>query len=168
MRADHLPDFVLPLRVVQRGYHVVFCENAVARETALSHHADEFRMRVRVSLRALHALWEMRGMLHPRNGFFAFQLFVHKVLRYLLILPLLTVLVGCIILRGSPAYAVLLAAQLTCCALAAAGLIASGTIRRRVISVPFYFSLINIAAGAALLAFLRGDRQVLWTPRKGA
>jgi cellulose synthase/poly-beta-1,6-N-acetylglucosamine synthase-like glycosyltransferase len=166
MEAHHLPDFVLPLRVVEQGSRVIYREDAVAREAALAHHGDEFKMRVRVSLRALHALVETRTLLHPRHGLFAWQLLVHKVVRYLLILPLMCALVCSALLVSSPVYAAIFGAQLVCYSLACIGWLSGG--RRRLVFVPFYFSLINIAAGAALLGFLRGQRQILWTPRKGA
>lgn len=168
MRADHLPDFVLPLRVVAQGYRVIYRDDAVAHEAALGHQADEFRMRVRVSLRALRALREMYGLLHPRYGFFAFQLLVHKLLRYLLILPLGGAICCSALLVGSPAYAAIFVVQLACYALALIGWASGGRIRFRPVFVPFYFSLINIAAGAAVVGLLRGERQVVWTPRKGA
>ena len=33
--------------------------------------------------------------------------------------------------------------------------------------IPYYFTLINIATAHAFLKFLMGEKQVLWTPRKG-
>ncbi len=168
MAAHDLPDFVLPLRVVQQGSRVIYREDAVAHEAALAHHADEFKMRVRVSLRALHALYDTRTLLHPSHGLFAWQLLVHKVVRYLLILPLITAFICSALLVSSPIYAGLFGAQLVCYSLALVGWLSGGRVRRRLVFVPFYFSLINIAAGAALVGFLRGERQVVWTPRKGA
>jgi cellulose synthase/poly-beta-1,6-N-acetylglucosamine synthase-like glycosyltransferase len=168
MLADHLPDFVLPLRVVAQGMRAVYREDAVAREAALGQHSDEFRMRVRVSLRAFHALAAMRTLLHPRYGLFAFQLLVHKLLRYLLIVPLGCALVCSALLAWHPIYAGLLCLQLVAYGLAVVGWMSGGRIRFRLVFIPFYFSLINLAAGAALVGFLRGERQVMWTPRKGA
>lgn len=168
MRAEHLPDFVLPLRIVAQGFRVTYCEEAVAREAALGWHADEFRMRVRVSLRALHALVATRALLNPRHGLFAFQLFVHKVVRYLLIVPLAAALVCGALLAASPVYAAIFGLQLAAYTLAAVGWLSGGRIRLRLVFVPFYFSLVNVAAGAALVGFVRGQHQVVWTPRKGA
>ena len=170
MRADHLPDFILPLRVVEQGYRVVYCDDAVSREAALGQQDDEYRMRVRVSLRALHGLSEMRGLMHPRRGRFAFQLFVHKVARYLMFIPLAAAFVANLALVGSRPwpYAALFAAQVGCYLLAAIGWMSGGRIRFKPVFVPFYFCLINAAAGTALVRFLRGERQVLWTPRTGA
>ncbi len=56
MRADQIPDFVLPLKVVEKGFRVVYEPKAILREPALSSSSDEYRMRARVTLRALWAL----------------------------------------------------------------------------------------------------------------
>jgi len=168
MRADQLPDFILPLCVVEQGFRVVYREEAVSREDSLGRQGDEYRMRVRVALRALHGLADMRRLLSPRHGLFAFQLFVHKVLRYLLFVPLAAALAANLALVGRPGYAWLFGAQAACYGLAAIGWLSGGRIHFRPVFVPFYFCLINVAAGEALARFLRGERQVLWTPRKGA
>lgn len=168
MRADHLPDFILPLRVVHEGARVLYVPDAMSSEYSLDAQADEFRMRVRVSLRALHALAEMRGLLLPRHGLFAFQLLVHKWLRYLIVLPLAGAFVSNALLVHRPAYAALMALQVACYALAAVGWASGGRLRWKPVFVPFYFCLINAAAAVALVRFLSGERMVLWAPRKGA
>ena len=84
MNSDQLPDFVLPLRVVEQGYRVVFEEKAITSEVSLKDGRDEYKMRVRVALRSFWALWEMRQMLSIKKyKFFAVQLWSHKVLRYM-------------------------------------------------------------------------------------
>lgn len=168
MRPDQLPDFILPLRVVEAGYRVAFCEGAVCREQSLGAWRDEFKMRVRVSLRALHALFEMRHLLHPRRGLFAFQLLVHKVLRYLLFIPLVGAFAANLVLWNHGFYRWLLVLQVALLGLAEIGWLAGGRIRFKPVFVSFYFWLIQAAAAFALLRFLRGERQVVWTPRKGA
>jgi cellulose synthase/poly-beta-1,6-N-acetylglucosamine synthase-like glycosyltransferase len=169
MRPGDLPDFVLPLRVVGQGSRVVYCDAAVASEAALARHDDEFKMRVRVTLRALHALAATRAMMHPRHGLFAFQVVVHKLLRYLLAVPLAGALVcSAVMAPSSPLYAALFSLQLAAYALAAIGYLSKGGIRLRLVFVPFYFALINIAAATAVFDFLCGRQQVTWTPRKGA
>jgi cellulose synthase/poly-beta-1,6-N-acetylglucosamine synthase-like glycosyltransferase len=168
MRADHLPDFILPLRVVAQGARVLYVPDAVSSEYSLDAQADEYRMRVRVSLRALHALSEMRVLLSPRFGLFAFQLLVHKWLRYLVALPLLAVLLANVLLAGTPGYAALLGLQLLCYTLAGIGWASGGRVRWKPVFVPFYFCLINVAAAVAFVRFLSGERMVLWAPRKGA
>jgi cellulose synthase/poly-beta-1,6-N-acetylglucosamine synthase-like glycosyltransferase len=168
MRADQLPDFVLPLAVVARGFRTVYRAEAVAYEEALGHQRDEFKMRVRVSLRAFHALWDMRRLLHPRFGLFAFQLLVHKVVRYLIFGPLLGALICSALLAESSVFRALFVGQMVFYGLAALGWSSRGRIRFRPVFVPFYFCLINGAAAVAAGRFMRGQRQLTWTPRKGA
>jgi len=170
MRADQLPDFVLPLKVVEQGFRVVYEPEAHLREEALKQAEDEYRMRVRVSLRALWALWDMRALFDfTRFGTFAWQLFSHKLLRYLGIVFMIMAYAGNMLIAGkSRVYRIFLLIQTIFYAAAwyAQQLEREGR-PLRWLSIPYYFTLINVAAGHALLRFLRGEKQVLWTPRKG-
>jgi len=170
MKADQLPDFVLPLKVVEQGYRVVYEPRALLKEETLHRSEDEYRMRVRVSLRALWALWDMRRLLDAgRYGRFSFQLFSHKVLRYLGIVFMAGALIANVrlLLRGR-IYGMIFMLQAAFYGVAYAGhLLTKREGSSRIFSLPYYFCLINIAAGHALIRFLRREKQVLWTPRKG-
>ena len=84
MSPDQLPDFVLPLRIIEKGYRVVYDPQALLVEPTLSNHGDEYKMRVRVALRSYWALGSMKHMLSlKRFKLFAWQLWSHKVLRYM-------------------------------------------------------------------------------------
>jgi len=170
MRADQLPDFVLPLRVVEQGYRVVYEPRALLKEESLNSPEDENRMRVRVSLRALWALFDMRDLLNPmKHGIFSLQLFSHKVLRYLGIVFIGTLYASnCLLLRRSWFYraAFVLQNMLFALSFVAHRLEKQGR-SSGILYIPYYFFLINIAAGQALLKFLRGEKQATWTPRKG-
>ena len=170
MRPDQLPDFVLPLRVVEQGYRVVYEPEAVLREATLKAGADEYRMRVRVSLRALWALWDMRHLLNVRKyGIFSWQLLSHKVLRYLAILFLIGLFVSNMWLcTDSAGYTAVMVVQTIFYSMALlAALTQELTCKIKLLYVPYYFTLINLAAGHALVKFLLGEKQVIWTPRKG-
>lgn len=169
MRADQLPDFVLPLSVARRGHRVVYEPRALLKEAALSQHEAEYRMRVRVGLRALWALSDLRVLLNPlRHGLLAFQLISHKLLRYLAFVPLALVLVTSMALSGS--HEIYLAAalgQLVFYALAIVGWTTGSQLRSAVIGIPYYFLLLNLATAHAALRFLRRERQATWAPRTG-
>ncbi len=170
MKADQLPDFVLPLMVVEQGYRVVYEHRAILKEDTLKSSDDEYRMRVRVSLRALWALWDMRRLLDPgRYGVFSFQLLSHKVLRYLGILFMAGALISnALIVSCKRLYAILFLIQIMFYGAALAGrLLEKKGVIKRLLYIPYYFCLINIAAGHALVKFINGEKQVLWTPRKG-
>jgi cellulose synthase/poly-beta-1,6-N-acetylglucosamine synthase-like glycosyltransferase len=170
MAPDQLPDFVLPLSVVEQGSRVVYEPLAILREETLNQPGDEYRMRVRVSLRALWALHDMRCLLNIFNyGVFSWQLTSHKVLRYgAFVLLIAAYLANWMIWNDSVWWTALLLAQ-SGCYLAALGSWYSERwgLRIRLFYFPYYFTLINVAAAHAFLKYLRGQKQVLWTPRKG-
>lgn len=171
MRPDQLPDFVLPLAVVGQGYRVVYEPNARLVEEALKSGEDEYRMRVRVTLRALWALWDMRHLLNPfRNILFSFQVISHKVLRYLAVVFMAAALLSNVFLAlRSLAFRafVILQAMFYGAALAGMACEKTGLSPSRILFIPYYFCLVNIAAGHALMKFLKGEKQAVWTPRKG-
>lgn len=171
MRTDQLPDFVLPLSVIEQGSRVVYESNAVVYESALSDAVSEFRMRVRVSLRAMWALYDKRHLLNPfRYPLFAWQLMSHKVLRYGTFLPLMGLLAFNILALGQHAfYAWFLIVQVVSYAVAMIGhfLRQSSGIQTKLL-VPYYFVILNAACMLAFWKFIQGQKMVLWTPRVGA
>jgi cellulose synthase/poly-beta-1,6-N-acetylglucosamine synthase-like glycosyltransferase len=170
MRSDQLPDFVLPLNVVEQGKRVVYEPNAMLFEPALSSGTDEFRMRVRVSLRALWALYDKRNLLDPfRYPLFAWQLFSHKVLRYGAFVPLAGLLFLNTLLVGEHLfYLGFLVLQLSAYGLAALGhwLGRLPTVTSKLLA-PYYFVILNVACAVALWKFVNRKKMVLWNPRIG-
>jgi len=166
---DQLPDFVTPLRVVAQGYRVVFEPAALLQEDALEDQSSEFRMRVRVTLRALWALRDCRSLLSPAgNPVFAWQLWSHKVLRYLAFIPLCVALGLSLLLTGNVLYASMAAAGLAVLACAAIGhFVPAASAGARVIRLAQYFVLLNAASAIATFRFLRGERITVWKPRTG-
>ena len=168
LRADQLPDFVLPLAVRERGRRVVYRPEARLYEDALAAAGDEFRMRVRVALRAWHALRDKAALLNPfRHGLFAWQLLSHKVLRYLAPFFQLGALLANLVLAagGGTFWVWLLGLQVVFYLLALLGHALRGRRAPRPLSLAYYLCVVNAASGLAFLRFLRGRKQVLWQPR---
>lgn len=187
MRPDQLPDFVLPLMVIEQGYRVVYEPKAILREFSLKDASDEYRMRVRVSLRAFWALRDMRHLLtftrslpsssdtplHPRtfapSFLYSWQLWSHKLLRYLCFLFLIGAYVANAILWPEHLfYRIIFIIQ----TVGYVGALVQPVLEKRGIGFNLfrfarYFLLINAAAAHAFIKFLMGKKQVLWTPRKG-
>lgn len=176
MRADQLPDFVQPLTVREQGYRVVYAEPALLYEDALAEARDEFRMRVRVSLRAFHALKDKAALLNPfRYGLFAWQLFSHKVMRYLAFAFQLLALVSnlaivAIDLPGdgySGFWNLMLIAQILFYGAAQLGNLMNRQKQTppRLVGMIYYLCVLNLASGLAFWQFLQGKKQVTWNPR---
>ncbi|MFP4416731.1 MAG: glycosyltransferase family 2 protein [Fibrobacterota bacterium] len=170
MRADQLPDFVQPLQVVRQGYRVVYEPEALLYEHSLNESNDEYRMRVRVALRAFWGLLDMRQLLLPfRRPLFSWQLWSHKILRYLTFAFLFIAYgANCFLLPFGTVYVFMFALQnlmyLNFFFTPQAGKIG---LKSAILSFPYYFVLLNVASTSAFFKFLRGKRMVTWQPRKG-
>lgn len=170
MRDDQLPDFVLPLHVVGCGYRVVYEPDAILHEETLTTSRAEYQMRVRVALRAWWAMADMRALFDPRrHGVFSLQLFSHKVLRYAAFAAVPVAYVAAAALWGAgPVYQASWLGGSIVLAMAAAGWLAERAgYSSSLVSIPYYFVLINVAAAQALVKFAAGQKQAVWTPRLG-
>jgi len=169
MNPDQLPDFVLPLKVIEQGFRVIYAPEAILQEEALNSSEKEYRMRVRVSLRAFWALKDMKHLLNPfRYGVFAWQLLSHKLLRYTAFIPLIVAFCANILLLTKGRFYVaffIVQCFLYLCAIA--GSFETGGFLKRIFYICWYFVLINVAAFHAFVKFLKGEKQVIWNPRLG-
>lgn len=168
MNADQLPDFVLPLKVVTQGKRVIYCDKALLNEESLSNSQSEFRMRVRVSLRAYWAMWDMKHLFNPfKYGLFSLQITSHKLLRYLAFVPLFLALVANGMITGEGwFYQLTFIVQILFYSAAAFVSLNDGT-RNKWLALANYFCLINIASAMAFIKFIKGEKIVIWKPRVG-
>lgn len=166
---DQLPDFVLPLGVVAKRYRVVYEPEAVLTEPALADAGSEYRMRVRVTLRALWAVWDMRRLLNPFvHGWYSWQLLSHKVLRYFAFVPLVGLIaVSAGLARHGLVYEAAFLTQIVFYAAALLALFWPNGAAGRLFALPCYFVIVNAAAAHAAVRFLQGDKVVVWQPRVG-
>ncbi len=170
MRDDQIPDFVLPLRIAEQKYRVVYEPRAILREEALNSSFNEYRMRVRVSLRAMWALFDLRQMLNVfRFGMYSWQLFSHKVLRYLAFIFLITLYpVNIILLDYNSGYTALFIAQNVFYIFGYVGYLCEKCNKKiTLFSIPYYFCLLNISSAIAFFKFIRREKQIIWNPRLG-
>ena len=171
-------DFVTSTRVIAQGYRLVFAPEAVAYEPVAASSGVEFGRKVRVITRGLRAVLVMRALLNPfRYGFYAVQLFSHKVLRRLVVIPLLILfLVSPFLWFKGWVYQLALLAQIGFYGSGLLGMALSGTRLGRhlppplgkLLGIPFFFCMVNAASLLATLNVLRGHRIELWeTQRQG-
>ncbi|MDQ2936449.1 MAG: glycosyltransferase family 2 protein [Acidobacteriota bacterium] len=160
-------DFIIATKMVEQGLRTIYEPNAVCTEETNGQLQKEMRMRVRVIAQTFTDLWRHRAMMNPfRSGFYAVQLLSHKVMRYAVPHLLITMLVASAILApGSRFYLIVLTLQLGCylSAFVAWALDRAG-VRNRLLALPQYFLLTNVASLIACYQFLRGERYARWEP----
>jgi cellulose synthase/poly-beta-1,6-N-acetylglucosamine synthase-like glycosyltransferase len=163
-------DFATSTAVIASGRRLVFASGAVAFEPVGATASMEYGRKVRVMTRGLNAVLLRRALLDPRrHGFYALQLFSHKVLRRLMAIPQLMLLGSTLRLaRRSPIYALLAVAQSAVYTLGAVGLALDRRCpaRHRLLALPAYFCLVNLASLQALLNVVRRRSVTRWEPRR--
>jgi cellulose synthase/poly-beta-1,6-N-acetylglucosamine synthase-like glycosyltransferase len=158
-----ISDLVQPLHAIRKGYRVVFDDRALAYEETTQSTSEEFSMRVRVVTRGISGLLSVPGLLNPRKfGWVSFQLWSHKVLRWLVPFFLFSLMIGNLFLWRQPVYRMFLLAQAIFYALALLSLIVPIQRLWKPLGVPLYFCTLNAAAFISVIEVLRGKKYVVW------
>jgi cellulose synthase/poly-beta-1,6-N-acetylglucosamine synthase-like glycosyltransferase len=163
------PDFYSVLRTVELGFRAVAEPTARGTMAAVSDPREEFSRKVRTILRGITTLATHAHLLNPmRFGWFAFELFSHKLMRWLVPFFLFCLLLSNLVLAiGSPWFALLLAAQLAFYGLAALSLLGpESAVTSMPVKVTAYFTAVNLATLSAWLKYAMGVRQELWSPSR--
>jgi hypothetical protein len=170
-------DFWISTNVVAQGRRLVFAEDAIAWEPATPSSGLEFRRKVRVMTRGLHGVWLMQELCNPfRYGFYAPQLFSHKVLRRLAVVPLGGIALATPWLwNAGPLLRAAALAQIAFYSAAALGAVVAARPAllptraqglKRLLALPTFFCMVNAAAGLAALNVARGRRIDSWKPQR--
>jgi hypothetical protein len=151
-------DYVIPVRILGKGYRVAYEPDAVACEEA--HEMGGFSRRVRIMTGNVEQLREMGALLWPPRPLELFFFISHKAGRLAVPFCMLGAAAANLLLIGSPFYAALACAQGLFYALALAGALCR--LRPRILRLPYYFCMINTAAFAGIFFALAGRRRVAW------
>jgi hypothetical protein len=123
---------------------------------------------VRTVIRGISAIARQPVVLNPwALGFFAFQVWSHKLLRWLVPWFLLGLLGASLLLVGEHwFYKTAAALQAVFYLFVLLGALSPGLRRITLVRIPYYFIQANLAVAHATLAFLMGKRVTLWEPSK--
>jgi cellulose synthase/poly-beta-1,6-N-acetylglucosamine synthase-like glycosyltransferase len=159
-------DFVASTNVIAQGYRLIFAPDAVAYEPAAESGRGEFRRKVRVITQGWRSVLVMHELLNPfRHGFYAVQIFSHKVLRRLMVFPLFVLLLTSPLLWPHGHFyqaATLLQVAFYGCGLLGMLLVNTRFGRLKVFTLPFFFCMVNVAALLAVWNVVRGHRIDRW------
>src|SRR5205807_5586729 len=155
--AEACSDFIIATMMVEQDLRAVYEPNAICTEETNSQAGKELKMRVRVIAQTLSDLWLHRGIMNPsRSGFYAVELFSHKVMRYFVPMLLIALFVASGMLATSSIfYLAIFAAQLAGYSTAAlAALLERAGVHNRMLALPQYFVLSNLASLIAFYQFI--------------
>lgn len=159
-----IEDFILSLRIVERGWRAVYEPEAVAWEEGLPSVQGDWIRRTRIAAGGFQAFSRLRRLSHPRHGLVSFQYLSHRMLRWIVTPGLwVLMLLSNLALLRYPFYSCTMALQVLFYGL---GLVGYAATRRgwRVwwLQMPFYVCLLNAAALVGGYRYLTGRQSVLW------
>lgn len=157
-------DFLIPMRILADGRHVVFDKEAVSSEETGKDVAEEFRRRVRIGAGNFQSFFLLPKMLNPLRGMAFVCYFSHKVLRWFSPLMLLSIFVLNLMLVGTLVFDVMLGGQVLAYVLAGMGGLFSRRRRRiPVLTSLYHFVSINAAIVGGFFVYLKGIKSAAWT-----
>ena len=151
-------DYVIPMRILSRGYRVAYEPAAVAYEEAAE--MGGFSRRVRIMTGNFEQLREMKALIHPLRPGPLFFFLSHKAGRLVVPIAMLAMLGANLFLLDRPFYRALFALQLAFYALVLLGALVR--LKPKVLRLPYYFCMINAAAFLGMYHALRGGRTLAW------
>lgn len=168
--ADVTDDFFISTAAVAAGYRIAFAGKARVWEHSIPGGRQQFRRRIRITVRGLTALWRRRALMNPlRTGWYAPALIFHKVARRLAPLTLLPLwaVSGVLAFRGDLFWALVFAGITAAMLIALAG--AAGIRLRGPLKLVHGVMLHLAGLALGTLFFAAGRRYAQWTPqRQGA
>ena len=156
-------DFVLPMKILEKGHKVVYEAEAVAYEETSKKIVQEMERRIRIGAGDFQALSFTWRMLNPVHGFAAFAYLSHKVIRWFVPFFLIIALVSNVALLNNGLYLMIFAMQGAFYALAILGRTLSKlNMHIRMAGLPYYFVSMNIALFFGFIRFCTGSQSVTW------
>jgi biofilm PGA synthesis N-glycosyltransferase PgaC len=168
-----LDDFMQSMRIVLKGYRMVYEPEALALETASENVKEEMKRKIRICAGG----WQSMSRLGPAFNFFrrplaAFIFISHRVLRWSLAafaLPFIFLLNFFLLAENSCFYLPLLLFQVLFYSLALLGWYLEKKNKKWKISyVPYYFVVMNAAVFAGFKRFLAGEQTARWEKARRA
>lgn len=162
-------DFAAALHTRERGLRAVSVGTATCTVPRAGALAQEYRRKVRTMGRGMETLRYKRALLNPfTQGLFAWKLFSHKVVRWLVPWAGIGAFAGLLwLVAGASPVALCLVLGLT--ALAGAATVLAVRTQRplpRAIALPAFAILGNVAVLHATLRTLIGSSEALWEPTR--
>jgi cellulose synthase/poly-beta-1,6-N-acetylglucosamine synthase-like glycosyltransferase len=156
-------DLMIPMRILEKGYRVIYDPEARAIEEAAKHIVQEKERRIRIGAGDFQALFRLLAMLNPLRGFSALAFWSHKVLRWFGPFFMMTAFIMNLFLIPQPMYFILFIGQFLFYTLAWAGKMLSRSGKSlKLLRLCYYFVSMNLALFWGFIRFASGTQRVAW------
>jgi cellulose synthase/poly-beta-1,6-N-acetylglucosamine synthase-like glycosyltransferase len=159
-------DFACALQAVRAGTRAISDPRVVGIYRDIKDPGKEYARKIRTAVRGMSALAHLSEVLNPfRYGWFSFQVWGHKLMRWMVPWFMLLLLFSSVWLAPQGGvYAAACGMQLIGYAVVAVCHRLPSLQRFTLLRLGYFFVQVNMALAAAGIAFLRGRRIVIWEP----
>lgn len=158
-------DFNTAINCARLGLSAVAAQDVLGYYRDVSEPSREYARKYRTVLRGIASLMSSEVLNPYRYGFFSFQVFSHKIMRWLVPWFIVSNLWFAIMLIGeSWIYAMAFGIHVLFYVLVLFGWLSSKMRGKPLIRVAYFFALVNIAIVHASIAYAAGKRILLWAP----
>ncbi len=172
-----LDDFVISLRVVQKGFTIQYDPEAYAVEKASANVKEELKRKVRISAGGIQAIVRLRSLLNIfKYGTLSIQYISHRVLRWtltpvclMLLIPVSFVLAYQEGFLNLGFYTFFFSMQLFFYVAALVGwALENRSTRVKALFVPYYFFIMNLSVVMGFFRYIKNTQSVNWERAKRA
>ena len=175
--ADLQSDFNTLLNSVKRGLRGVSDSESIGYYKNIADEKKEFDRKVRTVVRGISVFMKSLPLLNPfKYGLFSWQLFSHKLCRWLVPFAMIIAFLSNLILildsfststlaLTSNVYLYIFIIQIMFYTLAIIG-ICLRNLKSNILKIPSFFIVVNLSILNAWYKYLRGERLIAWEPSK--
>ncbi len=161
-------DFNTALNCARQGFVAVTAPDVLGYYKDVKDSSKEYQRKHRTVIRGITAVFRSPEILNiGKYGFFAVQVWSHKIMRWLVPWFMLALfMINLIVLHLGGIYTLALLAQLAFYICAISGFASEGARKHVFVKIPYFFVQANVALAHATVAYLGGKRMYVWTPSK--
>lgn len=160
-----LDDFVLSMRITQKGYKIKYCKSAYAIEEGSLNMEEEKKRKIRIAAGGLQSVIRLYPLLNIfKYGTLSFQYISHRVLRWtvtpFLLISLLPLNIALTVIKGGGLFSTLLVLQILFYIFGLLGKhLEDRKLRNKFLFIPYYFLFmnLNVFLGINYLMKKKGD-----------
>ena len=167
-----LDDFVMSMRMVDKGYKIAYSSDAYASEYGSANLQEESKRKRRIAAGGLQSCWWLRKMMNPfRKPIVAFQFISHRVLRWSItpfaLMALIPLNVALLLMKAGNVYTVIWLLQIIFYATALCGYIQEKRGNRsKLLYIPYYFLFMNMNVFAGIPYLRSHSKGGIWEKAK--
>lgn len=167
-----IEDFVVSMKVAEKGFRVVYEPDAYAEEEPTVNMKEEYIRRRRIAAGGFQAIGILKSLFNIfKYRILSFQYISHRVLRWAVvpfIIPLALILNILLLKNGfSYIYFLTLLVQVSFYIFALLGYILESKGKKiKIFNIPYVLFVMNYSAYVGLKRYLRGEQKVIWERAK--